>query len=162
MVRVDNQAEIAARVKKAQSSPLMALLPQMRGRLLDGRVEVPADFPPLPIPPDWIAKLTSEQLRTMQIAEGAAFQQRDAAAGRSALSALKAARAPEPAYAAAECDILLMGSDPVSSIGIEQLLIELARKYPEATTASGSPVADLALIRALRPANAGPSGRSPA
>src|SRR5688572_28408498 len=68
-----------------------------------------------------------------------------------------AARLPEAVLANAEFNTVLPGTGSATSTQVERLTT-LARRYPEALTESGTPLADLALIQALL---LSPRGRLP-
>ena len=68
-----------------------------------------------------------------------------------------AARLPEAVLANAEFNMVLSGTGPLTPTQVERLTT-LARRHPEALTESGTPLADLALIQALR---LSPRGRLP-
>jgi hypothetical protein len=129
-------------------------LPQ--GLLVDGQILFPIDYPRLPTPPDWPAQLKPEQRELLRSAEEAIFRKRDPNAARNALAAVKAAGLPEPASAHLELSLLLLESRYVSVPHLGERLTDLAHRYPKAYTETGTPIADLALIQALRFTPAGP------
>lgn len=94
--------------QRLRTDLMLDAMPQLRGRLLNGQVQTPVDYPSLPIPPDWTNRITSEQLKTWHAAEQAIFQQRDPRAGRTALAAMRSVRVPEAACASTEFRLMLM------------------------------------------------------
>lgn len=127
-------------------------LAQLQGRLLNGRVLVPVDYPPLPVPPAWAGELTLEQARLLQAAEQALYQQRNPAAAGNLMAAMKRSGMPEPAIASVQLNLLLLETASGATEDSMRRLTDLARTYPRTHTQSGTPVADLALIRAMRQA----------
>ena len=132
------------------------ILAQPQGHLLMGRVLVPVDYPPLPVPSAWAGELTTEQTKLLQAAEQALYQQRDPAAAGSLMAAMKRSSMPEPAIASVQLNLLLLETTNGPNKDAMRRFTDLARTYPLASTQSGSPVADLALIRALRQASPEP------
>jgi signal transduction histidine kinase len=154
--QVQDAGEVRILAQRAHGNPLLKALPQLRGHLLDGQILAPVDFPGLPAPPDWIGRLTLEQSRTWQSTGRVFYDRREAAAGRQALAALRSAGLPEAALAGFELHLELLETRGSSQPDTIRRLTDLARRYPEAHTEAGSPVADVALIRALRTSAAGP------
>ncbi|MBZ5497339.1 MAG: hypothetical protein LAP85_13130 [Acidobacteriia bacterium] len=141
--------EIRALAQRAPTDLKLDALPQLRGRLLNGRVQTPVDYPRLPTPPAWPNELSPEQSSIWRTAEQALFQQRDPAAGRKALAAMRAGQVPEDACASTEFRLLLLEARRGAAPTQVQRLTDLAHKYPESCTESGTPIADLALVQAL-------------
>lgn len=132
-------------------------LPQLQGRLLNGGIQSPVDYPRLPVPSEWANQLTPELSRIWTTAAQVLFQRKDGATVSGALAAMRAARLPEAAYAGAELNrLLLQAKQAGAAPDLPQRLTELAHKYPEACTDAGTPIGDLALIQALRCSTAGP------
>ena len=128
-------------------------LPQ--GLVADGKIVYPVDYPPLPTPPDWPEQLTPEQMRLWRTAEESLLQRHDPLASGSALAALKSAGLPEAALANAEFSALVRESGKGGARNLAQRFTDLARRYPTASTEAGTPLADLALVQALRHTPAG-------
>jgi signal transduction histidine kinase len=154
--RVQDVAEVRIQAQRAHANPLLKNLPQLRGDLVNGRIRMPADYPRFPAPPEWTGNLTLAQEQTLRAAEQAFLQQRDPMAARKALAAMREARVPEAASASAEFELLLLEAGRGGEPDLSRRLTDLARKYPGACTEAGTPLADLALIQALRRSAAGP------
>jgi signal transduction histidine kinase len=120
----------------------MMSLPEITGSIVDGGIEGdPADPPE---PPDWLGLLTPAQLRLWRQAEEAP----GATAGRGLWGQLASLNLPAAAKAEAEFHTLEMqgGASPVS--GAKAL--QFAARSPLLASASGAPLADLALLYAAR------------
>jgi signal transduction histidine kinase len=128
-------------------------LPQ--GLVADGKIVYPADYPPLPTPPDWPEQLTPEQKRLWRTAEEALFQRNDPTAFGNAMTSLRSAGLPEAALANAEFSALVRESGKQGARNLAQRFTDLARRYPTVSTETGTPLADLALVQALRHTPAG-------
>jgi signal transduction histidine kinase len=128
---------------------------QLQCLLVAGKIQNPIDYSPLPAPPDWTRRLTSEQARLWRAAEGALFQRKDLSRARNAVRALMHARLPEPARASAQFSLLLLEEARGPAADWAKRFLDLARRYPEELTEAGTPIADLALIQALRHSTAG-------
>ncbi len=122
-------------------------LPQ--GLIIKGQILFPVDYPRLPAPPDWPAQLQFGQMKLWRTAGEALFQKRDPGTARNALAAMKTAGLPEAAMANVEFGLLLLESGKGSPADLVRRLTDLAHRYPKVCTESGTPLADLALIRAL-------------
>ncbi len=123
---------------------------QLHGRLLNGAAASPLDYPPLPIPPSRIRSLTTIQAKTLAATERAIFQQRDRAAAEQGLAAMKAGGVQEDTCAGVELNILLMQQTTARDAILARKLIDIVRRYADARTGTGTPVADIALIQAIR------------
>lgn len=130
-------------------------LPQLEGRLLNGKIQIPVDYSQSPAPPEWAEGLTAEQSQALSAADQALFRDQDPAAGRRALAFLRASGLPESAIASMELNLLILQTRKESISNASQRFMELARKYPAASSGTGTPVADLALIQATRTASRG-------
>jgi len=137
-------------VERARATLMLDSVPQIRCRIAAGRMEAPIEYPPLPVPADWMKALSPTQAELLQGLESALYRERNPASAAQVLAKMRAARAPEPALAHAEIGILMSEAAQGAGINLRAKLIDLARKYPESTSPSGTPVADLALIRALK------------
>ncbi len=125
-------------------------LPQLQGSILDGRIRRPLDYPSLPTPPDWPARLGSQQAEIWRTAEQILYGRVDRPAEERLKSAMKSAALPEEARANLEFVLLVAESRRDKSPQNARQLMDLARRYPEARTEAGTPLADLATIQALR------------
>jgi signal transduction histidine kinase len=123
---------------------------QLQCLIIDGRIRVPADFPDVPVPPDWPTAMTAEPERRWRAAEQAFYRQRDLVEARRAVAALAASKPPEPARASAEFGLLLLAAGERKDSTRSRYFTDLARRYPDALAPSGASVADLSLIHALR------------
>jgi hypothetical protein len=128
---------------------------QPQCQLLDGKIRVPVDYPHQPVPPDWPNELNPAQLRLWRAAEEALFLQRDPKAARAAITAMKRAQVPEAVYANDEFNLLLLESRQGTSRNLAQRLTDLAHRYSDVRTETGTSLADLALIHAFRNSAAG-------
>src|SRR6185503_19448621 len=120
--------------------------PQSQGKIVDGQVTM-GGFPKLPAPDDWPRKLTAQQAQWWKMAQDATYRQPDAATARMALRAL-ADSAPPDSLVRANAELGLLENRVESAV-------DLAQRFPEAVTPSGTPVAALALLLALRHAGVG-------
>ncbi|MEJ2247480.1 MAG: hypothetical protein P8Y80_15610 [Acidobacteriota bacterium] len=137
-------------VEQARMKSLLRSVPQIQCRVSNNRMETPVEHPPLPVPPDWVQTLSSEQTDLIGNLETALLRQRNPTVAGQALSKMKAADIPKPALANAEFGILMLEAAQSSAAETSVKLIDFARTYPESSSSSGTPLADLALIQALR------------
>ncbi len=137
-------------VERARANLLLDSVPQIRCRISGGLMQAPIEYPPLPVPADWMKALSPTQAELLQGLEAALYRERNPASAAQVLARMKAARVSESALANAEAGILTLeaAQGSVANLGVK--LTELARKFPESTSPSGTPVADLAVIRALK------------
>ena len=133
----------------------LADVPQLQSFVMSGQLRWPVEYPRLPEPREWSPDLTLDQARLWRNAEAALFQQRDQPAARSALLSLIDGRLPEPVRANAELDFLILQAGQHATEGIPERLSRLARRNSDVRTESGAPLADVALIQALRLSVAG-------
>jgi signal transduction histidine kinase len=163
---IDQEARAGARILAADLerqcgesvSNGLAHLPAQRllqGLVIDGQILFPIDYHQLPAPPDWPEKLTPAQMRVWQTAEEAIFQRRDRVSAADAVRSMQAAGLPEAARAQAELSLLLLNSGSVGDPKLAQQFTDLAHRYRKIFTEAGTPLADLALIQALRYTSAG-------
>ncbi len=127
-----------------------------QGTLAGGRIVFPRDYAAAPEPADWPEKLSPGQARLWQAAQASIFQTRDLEAARRAFTALATSGASAPARANAEFGLLLLeakrGASPPT---IAKQATGLARKNGGVLTESGTPLADLSLLLALKHSQAG-------
>jgi hypothetical protein len=148
---------LAARITGSRMVPAQAApAPQpVCGLVLDGRIRLPGDYPALPSPPTWLSALTDAEASQWRIA-AAATPQADLAAVRRATTALAGA----PAAVRANAEWLLVRAEAAREGAPQagQRLADLAARYPDVLSESGTPLADLALLLAMRRS---PEGKLP-
>jgi signal transduction histidine kinase len=137
-------------VERARMNPLIHSIPQIQCRISNNRLETPVEYPIAPVPPNWVHTLSTTQKNLMGDLEEAIFLNKNLAVAGRVLSKMKAADISESALADAELRILMLEAFQSNKAGILVKLIDFSRKYPEFTSSSGTPLADLALIQALR------------
>jgi signal transduction histidine kinase len=108
----------------------------------------PIDYEPIPSPPAWPQSMLPRGRQLLLAAEAAIFRKKDAMSGRAALAALKSADSPEAA-ANAELNLLLLEGVRNDASNAARSLTSLARRCRIEATPSGTPLADIALLRAL-------------
>jgi signal transduction histidine kinase len=126
---------------------------QSQGEIVEGQVKLPG-FPKLPEPDEWPRNLTAQQARWWKTAQDAIYREPEVGVSQKdawkALSALaSSAPADSPARANAELGLLELGDWSGDNA------LDFAKRFPEAVTPSGTPVAALALLLALRHTRAG-------
>lgn len=141
---------IQLRVERARANPLLDSVPQIHCRFSDGRMETPIGYPPLPFPPDWIRALSPTQTNLLKDLETTLYVHPDPAAAARVLATMRTSHAPESALASAELEILKLRARQGAIENLSTRLTDFARRYPDATSASGTSLADLALIQALK------------
>ena len=125
--------------------------PQSQGRIVDGQIAPMAGFPRLPAPDDWPRKLTAQQAQWWKVAQDATYRQPDAAVARKALSSLADSAPTNPLVRGnAELGLLELANWSGQGVNPTERAVNLAQRFPQAVTPSGSPVAALALLLALR------------
>ncbi len=148
-------ADLAKRTGERLSSQIAASQP-LSGLILDGHISLPRDYPALPTPPAWLTTLGGADARAWRaIADKA--PPADPANLRLALATL--ARAPAAVRANAEWMLARAEASLDASPRPIKRLADLASRYPDELTESGTPLSDLALLLALQRA---PSGGLPA
>ncbi len=123
------------------------------GLVAGDQVLFPGDYPRVPVPPEWPSQLSTQQRQLWQAAEDALFQKHDRAACAKTLADIRAGALPEPVAANVELDLLLFDAGRNGGSDASRRLLNLARRYREIETAAGTPLADLALVEALRHSN---------
>jgi hypothetical protein len=116
------------------------------GVVENGRILVPLDYPRLPSPAAWPNRLTPEQARSWNAAQGALYRQPDDAAARGTLQALTSTGAPAALRANAELALLRVDSAAGLTERVARRSLELARGSHGIPTESGAPLSDVALL----------------
>ncbi len=143
--------ELAELTGQNLSKALQDLPDRLRqGLMIRGQIVYPIDYPRVPVPPDWPAKLSSEQTKLWRTAEEVLFQKKDMGAARYALTAMRSTELQQAALANVEFCLLLLNSDKDNPTTLVRQFVDLARRSRSVCTESGTPLADLALIQALR------------
>lgn len=155
--KLEDASAVRRLVERARTNPLLHSVPQIQCRISNSRVETPVEYPPLPAPPDWIYTLSSAQTDLLGNLEVALLLRRNQAVAGQVLAKMKAADIPKSALANAEFGILMLEATQGTVANMPAKLIDLARKYPESSSPSGTPLADLELIQALRSESFGAS-----
>jgi len=117
------------------------------GLVVDGRIRVPLDYPPLPSPPDWLRDLTPAQARAWRLVADAPAQT-DLAVLRGAVASL--AGASSAVRANAEWSLVRAEVNRGATSNATQRLVDLANRSAGIASESGTPLSDLALLLALR------------
>jgi hypothetical protein len=118
------------------------------GLIVDGRIRVPLDYPPLPSPPEWVRTLTpadAERWRRVADTPPAA----DPVTLRRAVASL--ADADSAVRANAEWVLLRAEANHDSSSSTIERLLEFAARARDDVSETGTPLPDLAMLLALRP-----------
>ena len=138
-----------------QRTPAEATAPDQRplcGLVVDGRILVPLDYPPLPSPPDWLRDLTPAQARQWRLV-AAAQPKTDLTGLRHAVASLD--EAPDAVRANAEWVLARAEVAESGSPSATERLTQLASRSAGVLSESGAPLSDLALLLAIRHAPAG-------
>ncbi len=123
----------------------------MQGEIVDGLGRAVPDYPRIPsTPTDWTAKLQPREAELWQTAQDARYQHPNAEAADKALAALSGPGNPTPARANAQLGLLIAAEPHADRDALIHQAITIAQQYPSEVTESGTPVADLALLLALR------------
>ena len=150
--------EVARRIGEAASARLSEDLRSGRlqqGEIVDGQGFAVPDYPRLPAPSDWPARLPPGQAQLWKAAEDATYRKPDAEAAHKALAALAESGATAAARANAELGLIASSEQHGDPTKLIHQAVVLAQQYPSEVTPSGTPVADLALLLALRHVPAG-------
>jgi signal transduction histidine kinase len=124
--------------------------PQSQCLIVDGQIQVPTDYPRLPVPANWPEELTHDQARWWRIADKALFQDRDPIAAWKALTALRGYKSTPASAANAEFNLLLLESRRGVYTTLAARFVDLAGRNPNVLTRSGAFLADLALLQAWK------------
>jgi signal transduction histidine kinase len=128
-----------------------ALMP-MCGLVVNGRIRVPLDYPPLPSPPEWVRSLPPAEAQPWrQVAD--ASPRTDSVTLRRAAAVL--AGADRPVRANAEWILLRAEVNRNAASNAAERLIEFADRSADVLSESGTPLSDLAMLLALRHVPAG-------
>jgi signal transduction histidine kinase len=150
----DRSSELAPEAARQIGQFAAARLRENPGRLIqgeiaDGKPRAVPDYSDLPIPSDWPARLPPAQAQLWKIAQGATFRKPNRETARRALEALRGAASP-PARANSELGLLQIAAERGVTPTLIRQAIDLAKRFPDDVTESGTPVAALALLLAMR------------
>jgi len=120
--------------------------PPLCGLIVDGRIRVPLEYPPVPSPPGWLASQTPAQSRALRLLGDAAPGTDLGALGRAAAS-LAGERAELRVNV--EWELLRAEGKRNPSEATTGRLLGFARRSAGVLSESGAPVSDLALRLAL-------------
>jgi signal transduction histidine kinase len=124
--------------------------PLTQVQLVNGQTFGAWDYLRWPVPDAWPTRLPPQAAQLWQTARDARFQHPNAESAAKALTLLAEPGNPSDARANASLGLLIAAepkSDPAALIA---QAIAIAQQYPGEVTESGTPVADLALLVALR------------
>ena len=122
-----------------------------QGRITKGQAALASDYPRTPAPDDWPWKLSPTQSRLWQTAQDATYRRPDAGAARQALEALARSSPQSPPVAGnIELGLLELENWTANREAPVRRAVNLASRYPRVVTPSGTPVAVLALLLAVR------------
>lgn len=128
----------------------------IQGEIVDGTPRAVSDYSHLPIPSDWPARLPPAQAQLWKTAQAATFRRPNRETARQALEALRGSASPA-ARANTELGLLQVAAERGVTPALIRQAIDLAKRFPDEVTESGTPVAPLALILAMhRPGEALP------
>ncbi len=129
------------------------------GQIVDGRGMAVPDYSRFPQPADWSARLQPREAQLWQSAQDATYQHPDAQAANKALTALNMSGNSAPLRANAQLSLLIAAEPHDDPPALVRQATTVAQQYPGETTESGTPVADLALLLALRHSTKGDLSR---
>ena len=155
--KLEEASAVRQLVEQTGTNPVLRTVPQIQCRIADARMVSPVEYPPLPEPPDWIHGLTPAQTDLSANFETALHVRRNPKTAGRFLKKMKAANIPNPVLANAEFGILMLETAQGTEANMPAKLIDFAHKYPESRSPSGTPLADLAVIRALESKSIGAS-----
>jgi signal transduction histidine kinase len=121
-----------------------------QGQIVDGKGMADPDYLSVPAPADWPGKLPPPQLELWQTAQKATFQDHNGDAANKALTALTESSLSGPVRANAQLALLIAAEPHGDAPALIRQAVSIAHQYPGVVTESGAPVADLALLVALR------------
>jgi len=122
----------------------------LQGEIVDGQGRAVPDYPRVPTPSDWVAKLPLREAELWQTAQDARFQHPNAEAANKALTALSGPGNSTAVRANAQLGLLNAAEPHGDRDALIRQAVTIAQQYPGEVTESGTPVADLALLIALR------------
>jgi signal transduction histidine kinase len=122
----------------------------IQGEIVDGQARAVPDYPRVPTPSGWVAKLRPREAELWQTEQDARFQHPNAEAANKALTALSQAGNPTSVRANAQLGLLITAEPHGDRDALIRQAVAVAQQYPGEVTESGTPVADLALLVALR------------
>jgi len=135
-------AFLAANLKNGQA---------LQGEIVDGQGRAVPDYPRVPSPVDyWPSKLRPREAELWQTAQDATFRHPNAETANGALTALSEPGNPAPVRANARLSLLIAAEPHSDRDALIRQAVAIAQQYPGEVTESGTPVADLALLVALR------------
>jgi signal transduction histidine kinase len=149
--------ETARRIGEAAGARLAEELKSghlKQGDIVDGQGLAMPDYPRLPAPADWPAKLPPVQAQWWRTAQEAAYRS-DSEATRKALTTLAGSGVSTAARANAQLGLLAVAERRGDAAMLIHQGVVLARQYPVEVTEAGLPVAGLALLLALRHVSGG-------
>jgi signal transduction histidine kinase len=122
----------------------------IQGEIVDGQGRAVPDYLRVPTPSDWVTKLRPRDAELWETVQDARFQHPKTEAANKALMALSGPGNPRPVHANAQLGLLIAAEPHSDSDALIRQAVTIAQQYPGEVTESGTPVADLALLLALR------------
>jgi signal transduction histidine kinase len=125
----------------------------IQGEIVDGQGRAVPDYPRVPAPSDWVTTMATTRPREAELwqnAQDARFQHPNADAANKALTALSEPGNSAPVRANAQLGLLIAAEPHTDRDALIRQAVTIAQQYPDEVTESGTPVADLALLVALR------------
>lgn len=122
----------------------------MQGEIVDGQGRALPDYSRIPAPSYWVAKLRPREADLWRTVQDARFQHPNADAANKALTALSQPGNAASARANAQLGLLITAEPHSDRDPLIRQAVTIAQQYPGEVTEAGTPVADLALLLALR------------
>ena len=122
----------------------------VEGEIVDGQGRAVPDYARVPTPADWVAKLRPREAELWRTAQDARFQHPNAEVANKALTALSEAGNAAAVRANAQLGLLVAAEAHGDRDALIRQAVMVAQQFPGEVTESGTPVADLALLLALR------------
>jgi signal transduction histidine kinase len=122
----------------------------IQGEIVDGQGRAVPDYPRVPTPSDWATKLRPREAEQWQTLQDVRFQHPNAEAADKALTALSGPGNPTPVRANAQLGLLIAAEAHGDRDALIRQAVTIAKQFAGEVTESGTPVADLALLIALR------------
>ena len=122
----------------------------VEGEIVDGQGRAVPDYARVPTPADWVAKLRPREVELWRTAQDARFQHPNAEVANKALTALSEAGNAAAVRANAQLGLLVAAEAHGDRDALIRQAVMVAQQFPGEVTESGTPVADLALLLALR------------